>query len=95
MGRLVKKPEIEDVLAFCAEEPIERVFLEDVARRGLGRFVAIREGDRLTSLCHIGANLVPSGPETAAFADLASRGDPRRRWRRIKARSIRSAGLRE
>jgi uncharacterized protein len=77
MARLVKRPDIEDVLAFCAEDPIERVFLEDVARRGLGRFVAIQEGDRLTSLCHIGANLVPSGRETAVFADLASRGDPR------------------
>jgi uncharacterized protein len=77
MARLVKRPDLEDVLAFCAQEPIERVFLEDVARRGLGRFVAMQRGRRLTSLCHIGANLVPSGPETAAFADLASRGDPR------------------
>lgn len=77
MARLVKRPDLEDVLAFCAEDPIERVFLEDVARRGLGRFVGLQEDGRLTSLCHIGANLVPSGPETAAFADLASRGDPR------------------
>ena len=77
MARLVKRPRLSDVLDFCAEEPIERVFLEDVARRGLGRFVALRDGGRLTALCHVGANLVPSGQGTAAFADLASRGGAR------------------
>ena len=34
-------------MAFCDEDPIERVFLADVARRGLGRFAALRDGDRL------------------------------------------------
>jgi len=77
MARLVRRPALEDVIAFCAEEPVERVFLEDVARRGLGRFVALAEDGRLTALCHIGANVVPSGSGVAAFADAAARGDPR------------------
>ena len=34
-------PTREQILRFCAEDPIERVFLEDVARRGLGRFVGL------------------------------------------------------
>ena len=33
MARLVKRPEREEILDFCAEDPIERVFLEDVARQ--------------------------------------------------------------
>ena len=37
MPRLVKRPSLEEILDFCAREPIERVFLEDVARRGPGR----------------------------------------------------------
>jgi uncharacterized protein len=77
MARLVKRPRHSQVLAFCAEDPIERVFLEDVARRGLGRFAGIQEGGRLTALLHLGANLVPSGPGCAAFAELAAGSDPR------------------
>jgi ribosomal protein S18 acetylase RimI-like enzyme len=77
MARLVKRPQLVEILAFCAEDPIERVFLEDVARRGLGRFVALRDGSRFTALCHVGANLVPSGEGTAAFASVAADGDPR------------------
>ena len=77
MARLIKRPDLEDVLAFCDEDPIERVFLADVARRGLGRFAALRDGDRLTALCHLGANVVPSGEGTAAFGDLAVRARPR------------------
>jgi hypothetical protein len=66
----VIEPTREQVLAFCAASPIERVFLEDVARRGLGRFVAVEDaaGD-LTALCHAGANVVPSGSGCAAFAE--------------------------
>ena len=75
--RLVKRPDLDEVLAFCAEDPIERVFLEDVARRGLGRFAAVRDHGRLRALCHLGANIVPSGRGTDAFADLAARGRPR------------------
>jgi ribosomal protein S18 acetylase RimI-like enzyme len=70
MARLVE-PELQQVLAFCAEEPVERVFLEDVARRGLGRFTGLAEDGRLVGLCHIGANLVPSGRGCGAFADAA------------------------
>jgi uncharacterized protein len=75
--RLVRSPDLHRILAFCAGDPVERVFLEDVARRGLGRFAALEEGGKLTALCHVGANVVPSGPQTAEFADLAVEGEPR------------------
>jgi ribosomal protein S18 acetylase RimI-like enzyme len=68
----LKEPELDEILAFCAEDPIERVFLEDIARRGLGRFTALEEGGRLKALCHSGANLVPSGEGCGAFAELAA-----------------------
>ena len=77
MTRLVKRPRMSQVLAFCAADPIERVFLEDVARRGLGRFAGLRESGRLTALLHLGANLVPSGPGCGAFADLVAKSEPR------------------
>ena len=67
----LREPELEEVLAFCAQDPVERVFLEDVARRGIGRFTAVADNGRLTALCHSGSNLVPSGENCAAFADLA------------------------
>lgn len=67
----VFEPSLEEVLAFCAQEPIERVFLEDVARRGFGRFSAVADASgSLTALCHAGANVVPSGTGTGAFARL-------------------------
>jgi ribosomal protein S18 acetylase RimI-like enzyme len=67
------EPAKEQVLAFCAREPVERVFLEDVARRGLGRFLGVEGTDgALTALCHGGANLVPSGAGCAAFAAAAA-----------------------
>lgn len=66
------------MLEFCAREPIERVFLEDVARRRLGRFGAIAGGDGvLEALCHVGANLVPSGDGCERFAELAEHGQSR------------------
>src|SRR6266540_7374126 len=68
------EPKLEQILAFCAEDPVERVFLEDVARRGLGRFTAFAENGRLTALCHVGANVVPSGADCGRFADVAARG---------------------
>ena len=71
------EPPLEQILAFCAEDPIERVFLEDVARRRLGRFTAFAEGGALTALCHVGANVVPSGRECGRFADAAARGRAR------------------
>jgi len=69
----VTEPTREQVLAFCAESPVERVFLEDVARRGLGRFTAVERDERtLAALCHVGANVVPSGVGCAAFADAVA-----------------------
>jgi uncharacterized protein len=71
-GKLIE-PDLEQVLEFCGRDPIERVFLEDVARRGYGRFVAVAAGDAtLVALCHLGANLVPSGSGCQAFAEAAA-----------------------
>jgi uncharacterized protein len=53
------------------------VFLEDIARRGLGRFSALERDDRLVALCHVGANVVPSGESCSAFADATARGQAR------------------
>lgn len=72
------EPTTEQILRFCAEAPVERVFLEDVARRGLGRFAALADADGdVTALCHLGSNLVPSGPGCEAFADLAAKSGAR------------------
>lgn len=68
MGAL-KEPSLEQVLDFCAAEPVERVFLDEAARRGLGRMLASIEDGRVTALCHFGANIVPSGPGSGAFAE--------------------------
>jgi uncharacterized protein len=70
MAHLVE-PSLEQILGYCAEDPVERVFLEDVARRGFGRFTALEEEGRLVALCHTGANVVPSGSGCGAFADVA------------------------
>jgi ribosomal protein S18 acetylase RimI-like enzyme len=77
MGEQTIVPELGDILDFCAEDPVERVFLEDVARRGLGRFAAVESGGRLTALCHVGANVVPSGEGCGLFADAAVSGRAR------------------
>jgi GNAT superfamily N-acetyltransferase len=71
------EPQLEQILEFCGRAPVERVFLEDVARRRLGRFVAFAERDRLTALCHVGANVVPSGEGCGRFAQAATRGRAR------------------
>ncbi len=71
------EPSLEQVLAFCAEDPVERVFLEDVARRELGRFSAFAESERLNALCHVGANVVPSGRDCGRFAPATSRARAR------------------
>jgi GNAT superfamily N-acetyltransferase len=71
-------PTLDQVLAFCADEPVERVFLEDIARRGLGRFSAVVGPDpRIEALCHVGANVVPSGSGCAVFAEAAVRSGAR------------------
>ncbi|MDH4177666.1 MAG: GNAT family N-acetyltransferase [Thermoleophilia bacterium] len=74
----VIEPTAEQVLGFCALDPVERVFLEDVARRGQGRFVAL-PGERgaLRALCHLGTNVVPSGEGCGAFAGSAARSGAR------------------
>ena len=75
--KLVESPPLEELLAFCAADPIERVFLEDVGRRGLGRFFAVRDGGTLVGLCHVGANVVPSGRGAGLYAKAAERAAPR------------------
>ena len=71
------EPTLDQILAFCAEDPVERVFLEDVARRGLGRFSAFANDGRLDALCHVGANVVPSGRDCGRFAGVTIRGRAR------------------
>jgi hypothetical protein len=73
----VVNPSHEQILRFCAEDPIERVFLEDVARRGLGRFVGLDSTGELQALCHVGVNAVPSGRGCGAFAREVVRASPR------------------
>ncbi len=72
------EPSTEQILAYCADDPVERVFLEDVARRESGRFAALENGDRaLHALCHLGTNVVPSGSGCEVFAEVAARVSPR------------------
>src|ERR671931_2681174 len=71
------EPSLDQILEFCERAPVERVFLEDVARRGLGRFAAFTDDGRLTALCHVGANVVPSGRDCGRFADVTARGRAR------------------
>ena len=78
LRKRVVEPKLAQVLDFCAAAPVERVFLEDAARRGLGRFVAVPDGRRgLDALCHVGANIVPSGRRCALFAEPAARSRAR------------------
>ena len=77
MPEKIIEPGLQQILDFCAGDPVERVFLEDVARRGLGRFSAFAADGRLTALCHVGANVVPSGADCGRFAGVASRGRAR------------------
>jgi ribosomal protein S18 acetylase RimI-like enzyme len=69
---MLTDPALDEILAFCAGDPIERVFLEDVARRGFGRFRAVDSGEGLDALCYFGANVVPSGQGCGAFAGEAA-----------------------
>lgn len=73
------EPVREQILTYCAQDPVERVFLEDVARRESGRFVGLEsiEDGGLRALCHLGTNVVPSGTGCAAFAEVAARAAPR------------------
>src|SRR5687767_6983045 len=76
VAHLVEPPTAQ-VLAYCAEDPVECVFLEDAARRGLGRFTALAENGRLLALCHTGANVVPSGRGCGVFAETTLRARAR------------------
>jgi len=69
---MLTEPALDAILSFCAKDPIERVFLEDVARRGFARFRAVEGEQGLTSLCYFGANVVPSGQTCEAFAGEAA-----------------------
>jgi uncharacterized protein len=71
------EPTHDQILRFCAEDPVERVFLEDMARRSLGRFVGLESGRELLALCHVGVNAVPSGKGCGAFAREVARVSPR------------------
>jgi RimJ/RimL family protein N-acetyltransferase len=77
LGEKLVEPTQAEILRFCAADPIERVFLEDVARRGLGRFAAATAGGKVVALCHLGANVVPSGRGCEVFASLATRSSAR------------------
>jgi ribosomal protein S18 acetylase RimI-like enzyme len=68
-------PTLDEMLAYCAQDPIERVFLEDAARRGNAKFRAVPGENGIEALCYFGANVVPSGRGCHAFADdTAKRG---------------------
>jgi GNAT superfamily N-acetyltransferase len=68
---LVADPPLARILDFCARDPVERVFLEEMARRGTGRFTGLQRDGEIVGLCHAGTNVVPSGQGTGAFADIA------------------------
>ena len=69
---LLTDPPLGLVLDFCARDPVERVFLEEMARRGTGRFTALERGGEVVALCHAGTNVVPSGEGAGAFAGVAA-----------------------
>ncbi len=74
----VIEPTTGQILDFCRADPVERVFLEDVARRGHARFLALPDGDgTIRGLCHVGTNVVPSGQGCAVFAVAAARAGAR------------------
>ncbi len=57
----ITEPTREQVLEFCSRKPVERVFLEDVARRASGGSFHRRtrgDGRHSRRSCHVGANLV-------------------------------------
>jgi ribosomal protein S18 acetylase RimI-like enzyme len=73
----VSEPTRDQVLSFCAGDPVERVFLEDVARRGLGRFLGVEDDGELVALCLAGTNRGPWGAGGAAVAAAAARARAR------------------
>jgi uncharacterized protein len=77
MPARLSEPDRRQILRFCAEDPVERVFLEDMARRNAGRFVGMSSGGKLQALCHVGVNAVPSGAGCGVFAREVARAAPR------------------
>ena len=67
------EPTTAQILDFCAADPIERVFLEEAARRRIGRFLAVEEDGRIVGLCYAGMNLVPSGRRCGELARSLTR----------------------
>lgn len=52
---------------------MERVYLEEMARRHVGRFAALFDQGALRALCYIGANVIPSGDGCGALAREVAR----------------------
>jgi len=77
--RELVQPRLDQILEFCERDPVECVFLEDVARRGLGQFLAVAGADseELVALCHVGANVVPAGEGCGRFARKVDRSRAR------------------
>ena len=74
---LLVDPPLDRVLEFCSRDPVERVFLEEMARRRTGRFTAVERDGDLVGLCHAGTNVVPSGEGCGAFSEVAARSPAR------------------
>src|SRR5665213_2313430 len=75
---MVIEPDRKQMFDFCALEPVERVFLYDMANRQIGRFLGVVDDDgSLTALCHLGTNVVPSGEGCAVFAFASGRARAR------------------
>jgi uncharacterized protein len=72
----VVTPDLEQLLVFCAKDPVERVFIEEMARRG-GRFAAVADDGALSAVAYIGFNVVPSGRGCGALAEPVARRSPR------------------
>ena len=81
--RVLGPSDVTDALALVATDPVTNVFADYRTRitqldtRWLGgEMWGYHEGDRLVSMCHVGANLVPVNATTAAcdaFVERASR----------------------
>jgi uncharacterized protein len=75
---IVIEPDRRQMFDFCSREPVERVFLYDMANRQIGRFLGVvDDAGSLTALCHLGTNIVPSGEGCAVFAYAAGRAGAR------------------
>ena len=71
-GPRICQPSVDEILEFCREDPVECVYLEDVARRSIGTFAGLRANGRLAALCHVGANIVPSGVGCGGLAAVVA-----------------------